>query len=218
MLLRLFMSPKEFQYFLQHFYSLLFCWSLFYLTAFYTVVHSFWLAVSYCHLRLTRKVWHMPDLQHSPKTTLPMLLYYGIQMCFLYWTGLPTKQLLAIPKVARETLQWKILENFHVPKDCGEVMQRWGCFFTPKLKPETKATLRGHTWARGPQNFSGGDLWEAPCHSTPLCPVSLPTSETLEDPSPKRQACLNIARVETGAKESEWERRGRWGSGKNRAK
>lgn len=40
----------------------------------------------------------MPDLQKSLKT--PYALYDIIQMCLLYRIGLPTKQLLAIPKVA----------------------------------------------------------------------------------------------------------------------
>lgn len=43
-------------------------------------------------------------------------------------------QLLAIPKVARETLQWKILGNLRVPA-------RRGSFF--RLKPETNTILVG---------------------------------------------------------------------------
>lgn len=75
--------------------------------------------------------------------------------CFSHWTGLPTKQLLAIPKVAGETLQWKkFLEISMCQRICGEVTQRWGCFLAPKLEPETKATHGGRIQARAAQPFT----------------------------------------------------------------
>lgn len=100
----------------------------------------------------------MQDLQHSSTTALPMLLYYSIQMCFLYyWTGLPTRQLLAIPKVAWETLQWKILWNFRVPKDCEDVMQHGGCFLNQRLKQHPEATHK-----QGDHNISVREIYGKP--------------------------------------------------------
>lgn len=62
------------------------------------------------------------------ETALPVLLYAThthTHTCFLHWMGLPTKQLLAIPKVAGETLQWKkFLEISMYQRICGEVTQR----------------------------------------------------------------------------------------------
>lgn len=51
------------------------------------------------------------------------------------------RQLLAIPKVARETLQWKILGNLRVPERQGPVF---------RLKPETETVSAGLQEAHHP--------------------------------------------------------------------
>lgn len=140
-------------------------------------------------------------------------------MCFLY---LPTKQLLAIPKVVLETLQWKILGNFRVPKGLWGNNTAWGCFITPEFsfhiqndffsqeEQDTKETLISNG------STKSSDLWEAPCHSTPplSCIFTYICVRTLSVRSLKTEACLNIAWVEIGAKGSE----GKRGRGKKSGK
>lgn len=65
------------------------------------------------------------------------------------------RQLLAIPKVARETLQWKILGNLRVPERRGPVF---------RLKPETDTVSAGLQEAHSPH----------PAHFLKRAPPPLP--------------------------------------------
>ena len=148
----------------------------------------------------------------QPQNYTPHALYEGIQMCVLYQSGLSSKQLVAIPKVAQETLEWKILGNFHVAKDCGEVVQDSEGNWDQKVKPDTKATPRGHAWAKGSSKYQwrsrGGDLWKPPVALRPFSLyLYLHLSQDTERPFPKGLPKYSQSRY--GRQRGiEWERKG----------
>lgn len=89
----------------------------------------------------------------------PIPLYFRTQMCFPYQTGLPFRQLLAIPKVAWATVQWKILGNFHVAKDCFSSHTLQSMFFSWGTCNEklTQQTERSH-FKQGGTTFCKANL------------------------------------------------------------
>lgn len=143
-----------------------------YVPMFYIFVHSF-ASVSFalfgrlfflCHWRHTRKVRLMPDLQRSPKTRLPVLLYHSIATDVLPALSRPPNQTAVNHSqgcpgnvTMENSCEFPCAKGFG-----GKQIQRWGRFFAPKLKPETKATLRGHTWAQRPQKDQWGRFMGSP--------------------------------------------------------
>lgn len=153
-------------------------------------------------------------LKPSLKNYISHTLRYCTQMCFLFLAHAFIQTAVSYSHVPQATVQWKILGNFHVAKDCGLLHSTSVPIHT------TLSKHRSHSWKKRKETtqiFPQGDQWRSlfkfrisplPLYTPLRCIFTLDWVRTLNSPSPVTQPWLNIAQLRWG-RGGEWEKRGK---------